>query len=455
VCEETANPAQATATTTVARGERATFLETSDLLGVARYLVRHEGRRSVSVGFIGYGPVRRGDRILLAVDTEFDLEVVGAMATALREAGAFVDVVQTTAEPDREFEPCDEIRVSIRRGHWLDDPRRWEGLPRIERLAEREGYDLLIHGKGGPIPRTAYRYEHFPWLGREHFLSRASTFPNDVHLLVNNLVWERLLEDGPGGSIHLTDPEGTDLRYSLLPGYFDGRHSKFGVPDPVLGHLHLHPLPPFLESHDTRGVIAGTTSHFERAFPRIELEVEGGVVQEIRGGGAYGDGWRALLEETRSILYPGYPRPGMFWPLEVALGTNPKICRPSNVKMRSSGGFEWERRRAGVIHVGVGTAWRSETEQWAAANQVPYGHLHVHLLFPTMVLTTAKGRDVTLVRDGHITALDDPRVRELAAAHGDPDELLALEWVPRIPGISCEGSYADYAADPARYIYAA
>lgn len=55
-------------------------------MSVARYLVQHEGRRSVSVGFIGYGPVHRGDRILLAVDTEFEARVVQAMATALREA---------------------------------------------------------------------------------------------------------------------------------------------------------------------------------------------------------------------------------------------------------------------------------------------------------------------------------------------------------------------------------
>lgn len=453
MCEESASPAAVAMTVT--REGRATAIETRDLMSVARYLVQHEGRRSVSVGFIGYGPVHRGDRILLAVDTEFQAEVVQAMATALREAGASVDVLQATAEPDREFEPCDEIRAIIRRGDWHDDPRRWEGLPRVEQLAEREGYDLLIHGKGGPIPVTGYRYEHFPWLGQEHFLSKASTFPNDVHLLVNNLIWNHVLEDGPGGSIHLTDPEGTDLRYSLLPEYFDGRHSKFGVPGPVLGHLHMHPLPPFVQAHDTRGVVAGTTSHFERAFPRIELRVVDGVVTHASGGGPYGDAWRELIEETRSILYPGYPRPGMFWPLEFALGTNPKIIRPSNVKMRASGGFEWERRRAGVVHVGIGTAWRSETELWAAANKVPFGHLHVHLLFPTMVLTTAKGREIPLVTRGHLCAFDDPQVRALAAAHGDPDEILALDWEPRIPGISGEGSYEDYATDPARYIYAA
>ena len=52
-----------------------------------------------------------------------------------------------------------------------------------------------------------------------------------------------------------------------------------------------------------------------------------------------------------------------------------------------------------------------------------------------------------------VSAYDDPSVRDLAATYGDPDQLLHDDWIPEIPGITVPGSYADYAADPARFIY--
>ena len=43
--------------------------------------------------------------------------------------------------------------------------------------------------------------------------------------------------------------------------------------------------------------------------------------------------------------------------------------------------------------------------------------------------------------------------RKLAAKYGDPDELLREDWVPRVPGITAPGSYADYSKNPASWIY--
>ena len=42
----------------------------------------------------------------------------------------------------------------MRREPFENNPRRWEGLPFVEDFAARRGYDLLIHGKGGPVPKT-------------------------------------------------------------------------------------------------------------------------------------------------------------------------------------------------------------------------------------------------------------------------------------------------------------
>ena len=111
---------------------------------------------------------------------------------------------------------------------------------------------------------------------------------------------------------------------------------------------------------------------------------------------------------------------------------------------------EWERRRSGVIHMGFGTLWRSAEEKWAGEHGILYGHLHIHLLFPTFTIMTKSGKEYTIIRNGRLTALDDPEVRKLAEKYGDPNDLLREDWIPQIPGITCAGSYDDYAKNPGK-----
>ena len=85
----------------------------------------------------------------------------------------------------------------------------------------------------------------------------------------------------------------------------------------------------------------------------------------------------------------------------------------------------------------------------AARAGLPVGHFHVHLYFPTVTLEMADGSEELLIDAGHLQALDDPGVKEIAARHGDPVALLSEDWVPAVPGINMEGDYfRDYAADP-------
>jgi len=424
------------------------------LLAYARFIAGEPEIRRTAAGFIGYGSTRPGDRVLLAADTHFDVRVIDATAVALRERGARVDVIVVDAGPDREFDDVDELRAAIRRRPWREEPRRWEGVPWVEDLAAREGYDLLVHGKGGGIPATKHRFEAFPWLGVEHFASKATVYPRDLHTLINQVAW-RPFWDPParGGRVHLTDPEGTDVRWDLWPEYFDRPSAMFG-PVPRWNHLMSHPPTPLSERESASGVVRGTTNHFGRPFVPIAVHVADGRVEDVEGGGAYGDAWRELLHEARDIKYPSFPRPGLFWLWEVAIGTNPKIVRPANIRRLSSGGFEWERRRSGIVHIGFGTQWRGPEEAWAGENGIVYGHLHVHCMAATLVLETAGGVERRVLEGGRLVALDDPAVRDLAAKHGDPDEVLAEEWTPPVPGITVPGSYAEYAKDPAAYIYA-
>ena len=438
----------------IAQGKRPGF---EDLLANARYVRDLPEYRNSHVGMTGYGSTKAGDRILLAVDTHYDPLVVEAVATALREKDARVDVLWVDVVPDREFNYEDEIRVMMRREPWDNNPRRWEGIPWIEALAEREKYDLLIHGKGGPIlQNTPYRYAQLPWMGLEHFTEGATQFPQEVLVAANQLTWDNIWIKGRGGKVRLTDPEGTDLTFTLFEEYFDGTHFGWvAEPRKLYGHLMCHPTLPMIEKADTTGVVSGTTSHYTRCFPWLKVRMENGCVKEAEGGGPYGDFWREFLKETRDTQYPYYPRPGLFWLFEMALCGHPKISRPSNIHMLSSGGSEWERRRSGIIHMGFGTLYRHQQEVWAYERGLLYGHLHIHLFFPTYEITTKEGESIKIVDKGRFTAFDDPGVREVAAKYGDPDQLLREEWIPAIPGINVEGNYEDYARNPEPYIYTA
>jgi hypothetical protein len=70
----------------------------------------------------------------------------------------------------------------------------------------------------------------------------------------------------------------------------------------------------------------------------------------------------------------------------------------------------------------------------------------------TLIVQTATG-EIPVIENGRLSAYDDPDVRDLAATFGDPDQLLHDDWVPEIPGVTVPGDYADYARDPARWVY--
>ncbi len=298
-------------------------VDISDLMSTTRALASWPERRTSHIGFVGYGNTTTGNKVLIAVDREYDPAVPHAISEALREKGAHVDIICVDiGDPTKEFDYLDEVRVTMRREPWENNPRRWEGIPFIEDFAARRGYDLLIHGKGGHVPATDYRYEQSPWLQLEHLASPSTVYPLDLHLLINHKTWETIWEKGRGGRAHLTDSEGTDLSWTYWDEYYDGSRYGFSA-NPRHGHLHSHPVTPIIAKEDASGVVAGTTSHFARAFPYLKVELEGGQIVKVVGGGGYGDAWRDLLEEGKRNQYPCFPRPGLFYLWEAAIGTNP------------------------------------------------------------------------------------------------------------------------------------
>ena len=185
----------------------------------------------------------------------------------------------------------------------------------------------------------------------------------------------------------MTDAEGTDITFTLLEDYFGGDRRGFTeIPKAMYAHLLGHAPPPFGDREDATGVVAGTTTHYCRTFQHIKVYVERGRVEKIEGGGRYGEVWRDLLEESKNTQFPCFPRPGLFWLWEMAIGTNPKIVRPSNIQELSSGGFEWERRRSGVMHVGFGTRWRGPEEEWAAERGLLYMDTSMFISYSRLIV---------------------------------------------------------------------
>jgi hypothetical protein len=409
----------------------------------------------------GYG-IEGGEKILLQVSTMYDPLVIEAFAKAARDLGATVDVIVVDGGPDRDLIETDELTDPALR--FLKDyppGTRMEGpivggtvYPWAIKLAEDEGYDRLIGAMGGPAPKTkGVEVQGLVFGHRELVVSDFWDFPLDLWGIIAEKSWRGIYEDGRGGKVELTDPEGTNVTFTLHEAWYSDGNPRLGwTPQPFMSHLMGHPPTPLIKENDLSGVVSGTINHTSSPFPNIEVTLENGKVVKIEGGGKYGELWNEYLEKTKDIQYPVFPDKGLFWLWEFAIGTNPKMFRLPNMFTKAKGGAVWERLKSGYIHVGIGTMPFGQEEFWAAEKGVPYGHLHVHLLFPTYKVHTTKGEEITVIDKGHLTALDDPEVRKVAEKYGDPDEVLREEWIPGIPGINMEGKYEDYAKAPFAWI---
>lgn len=466
-----------------------------ELLPYARKIVNDREGTITRYFTTGYGGlVEAGDRVLIAVRNLHNEQIVEAIARAFRENGVLVDVVEVDIGPDGErtetmdvdlaiTDPAGELDVEgITPSQGEDTYSNFLGkFWWTEELAVERGYDLLIQSTAGAF---SYRYpkahlegepiymERLPWQTTEGFVSDGTFFPKDLLLTIARRTRELIWEHGEGATVHITDPEGTDITYTLWPEYFentpagtkysqdewDEQYGSFDMPlrqtstGAQGNHIAVHPKPPLIEKEDASGVIVSTLGHHSKPYPKLTLQIEDGVVTDIEGGGGKGKKLREIHERTKDIEYPDYPRPGLFWMWEVSLCTNPKIVRPDDVMKKSEPGNLTERLRSGYVHIGTGTRATTVSEDWADEEGIPYGHTDQHLNFPTIEFIKDGEENFTLVDKGHLVTLDDQEVREVAAERGDPDELLVEDWIPPIPGVNVQGDYDEYARNPAEYI---
>jgi hypothetical protein len=161
-------------------------------------------------------------------------------------------------------------------------------------------------------------------------------------------------------------------------------------------------------------------------------------------------------------VYPYHTTPGYWYLYEIAFGSHPKAFREPAVVLQT-GSTIADRVRSGVVHWGLGIRlWHdpdapTESKQWADFTQkhnVPRDHgWHTHTYFTTYKVKLRNAdKWVALLDKGRMTSLDDPEVRALASRYGDPEYLLAEDWIPEIPGINAPGDYMrDYANTPGKF----
>ncbi len=424
------------------------LLEAGGLTEIARRLVNNPSRRDPHLP--GY-EIKPGNKVLIVAASHFDQRILDAFMEVIREAGGKPDLWLRDAPPLHPWDGWMEVVNPILA---VGGEGREKTFQEIAAAGMVGKYDLVIYGDGGPIPPTPFRWEYMHWDRVSKFVTGAPDFPWAVRNLVEQKLWADFKN---ARRIRVTDPEGTDLSWSIKPEYFDTIAEYWPGYDIVMkGHISLTPLFFTPQGHDAEGVLAGTINH-SGAFPYIKVFIKDARVQRIEGGGQYGELWREFLKKYENIQFPGYPGKGAGFLVEAALGTQPKIARVPGTLLDER--MTWERLRSGVIHFGLGltiapgSPYLAEFAQLVQNQGIISGHFHVHTNFTTIDFTMADGAVKRIAENGHLTVFDDPEVRAVAAEYGDPDEVLAQVWVPEVPGINVPGDYMkDYASDPSAFI---
>ena len=306
--------------------------------------------------------------------------------------------------------------------------------------------------------------------------SQMSTYPGDVWQLAEEQVLEPLVYTD---RIEITDPEGTNLWSDLTPDmaerWSQGAYQR--------GHLYMFPnqatgrfgysfvnYPGFQQKWLPRepialinGTLAGTQGH-GGFFPRWEVIFKDGFIVDVKGGGAQGAALKEFLQYPglNDKIFPYHTKPGFWYLYEIAFGSHPKAFRHP-LPLRESGNTSPERARSAVIHWGLGIRlWHdpdapTESKKWSdfsKQNNTPFDHgWHTHTYFTTYKVRLRNANKwVNLLDKGRMTSLDHPEVRALASRYGDPDYVLAEDWIPEVPGINAPGDYMkDYAPNPGAY----
>jgi hypothetical protein len=356
----------------------------------------------------------------------------------------------------------------------------------LKYLDQHPEVNKIFWGTGGRPYRIQDLKHHgkkfvgnYTYLNIFDIMSRVPAYPSDVWRMIEHKMIEPL---GYVDRVEVTDPEGTALSFDvsaeqakswgqgaylqghlfMIPSQASGVYPFSVIQYPALGDKWL----PTIQMTTANGYIASTNSHASN-HPRMQIKIKNGYVQEVKGGGLYGDGFRLWLSypKINELTWPHHKNPGFWWLFEAGTATNPKYFKhPGEIMV---GNNMSERNAGGVIHWSFGAevtmgpesgkekaATSPKTLAFGKEHGVPVGHaMHNHTLLPTyQIRFRDSGKWSTVIEHGQIMAGKDPEVRALASRYGNPEELLRRDWTPEIPGITAPGNYnKDYGSDPGAF----
>ena len=359
--------------------------------------------------------VKKGQKVLFINDTTADQLVVQALTAAILEKGGHVDTI--TLEGFRGLKDPGDILDNMFSNNWY---------PKWVWDAANEA-DIVLLTAFIKIPHTP-----LPELSNNPLLDCVETtadlipseydaFPVELRDKIGEVSWEKLVDCT---KVKWTDLEGTDISMNLTAQDWkqatEFSMKRRGIPYKP-DHLNL-PAP----CEEMNGVWVASSVTFGGPVPRTTMYIEKGKVVKVAGGGKFGDRLRENFAKYSTLFKSRCPGPGINWITTIGICTHPKArCSPFFDELEGSARvYAWAfgHRRSGVIHTSVGEGMVSTT-------RIVIRHMDTY--FNTIV--TDKG---TVIENGHLTALDDPRVREVASKYGNPDELLKEIWIPAVSGVN-------------------
>lgn len=398
--------------------------------------------------------LKGGERVLLVTDSTIDPLVSEALTRAIRE----VPNVQLTAinlhgfpELDDAAEVLEKVFLDVWWPEWVW--RASQGADVIVPASRFTDVHLLPRklvsswpdDRGEKWPRAMgvwgsdstglvrgnTRWIRMPYVTRELLYSDQMTFPKEIFDVLNKKVWEQVVG---GRTLRITSKAGTDLTMEIDPQYWEDLAKEPGGLDRVRGPGHITLAP---AGYNTRlnGKLVVNALH-TGFIPWMTVIIEDSQIVSVQGGGRFAETLRLRNEEYKDIQYPGYRKPGINWVEEISLGTNPKAIVPPTFDELRGGAMWWggaqRRKRSGVLHIAFGTSRDNRggrTLGMVMEKGLEVQHRDVELFDATYMID---GKVV--VKNGHLMALDDPGVRQVAQKYGDPNPLLREDWVPDAQG---------------------
>lgn len=359
--------------------------------------------------------IKKGQKVLIINDPSADQLVVEALSTAIKENGAHLSIIHLEGFPGLK-DPVDMLE-NMFSNNWYPD---WAWAAANE--ADIVLLTAFLKKAHTPIPPLSRKpIVDNVEMTADQMISEYEEFPVELRDTIDDVTWEKLVHCT---QIRWTDLEGTDLTMNIKPEAWqkviDRNMKRKGGPFPH-GHLQI-PAP----CEDMNGVYVTSHITFGGPIPRTTMIVERGKVVEVQGGGRYGDRLRESFEKYQDLTGKKCPGPGINWITTIGLCSHPK-GGPSPFYDELAGSarvYAWTyaHRRSAVIHTSVGEGMVSPKYKIIR---------HTDTYFNSIV--TEKE---TVSKNGHLTALDDPRVRQVAAKYGDPDKLLEEIWIPAISGVN-------------------